>query len=167
LRLSAGTSFQAVYFLSALTPLTRRLLVYFAPGAYKLLRQFEVAIAGSVSAIEVLLKNLPPVGRWFSMVGLFDGDVRSTTQLKEARWPWVFLPGEVSPEELLQNHLGALPDAAERLANMMHSSQALISLALNNAIGKDHHDYFSAAAQNLGCEVSAMRRAGRPGLAPG
>jgi len=32
--MSAGTSFQAVWFLSAETPLTRRLLVYFAPGAY-------------------------------------------------------------------------------------------------------------------------------------
>jgi hypothetical protein len=29
-----GTSFPAVYFLSAETPLTRRLLVYFRSGAY-------------------------------------------------------------------------------------------------------------------------------------
>jgi hypothetical protein len=32
--MSAGTSFPAVWFLSAVTPLTRRLLVYFASGAY-------------------------------------------------------------------------------------------------------------------------------------
>jgi hypothetical protein len=30
-----GTSFPAVYFPSAATPLTRRLLVYFASGAYR------------------------------------------------------------------------------------------------------------------------------------
>src|ERR1019366_5025102 len=34
LGMSAGTSFPAVWFLSAVTPLTRRLLVYFASGAY-------------------------------------------------------------------------------------------------------------------------------------
>jgi hypothetical protein len=32
--MSAGTSFPAVWFLPAVTPLTRRLLVYFASGAY-------------------------------------------------------------------------------------------------------------------------------------
>jgi hypothetical protein len=32
--MSAGTSFSAVWFLPAQTPLTRRSLVYFAPGAY-------------------------------------------------------------------------------------------------------------------------------------
>jgi hypothetical protein len=32
--MSAGTSFPAVYFLPAVTPLTRRLLVYFDSGAY-------------------------------------------------------------------------------------------------------------------------------------
>jgi hypothetical protein len=33
--MSAGTSFPAVWFLPAVTPLTRRLLVYFDSGAYK------------------------------------------------------------------------------------------------------------------------------------
>ena len=33
--MSAGTSFPAVWFLPAVTPLTRRLLAYFASGAYR------------------------------------------------------------------------------------------------------------------------------------
>jgi hypothetical protein len=35
-----GTSFPAVYFLSAETPLTRRLLVYFRSGAYTQYEKF-------------------------------------------------------------------------------------------------------------------------------
>jgi hypothetical protein len=35
--MSAGTSFPAVWFLPAETPLTRRLLVYFDSGAYRYL----------------------------------------------------------------------------------------------------------------------------------
>ena len=55
--MSAGTSFPAVWFLSAVTPLTRRLLVYFDSGAYtpdgkhsKIISQvmYEAALANNL-----------------------------------------------------------------------------------------------------------------------
>jgi len=131
----------------------RALFLKFAPY---LLRVLEIRIAGSDSEVLTNLIVFPEGGAWFSVTGLFDGDMREKIpqMLKDKeksrqpmpRWPHVFLPGEVAPEILLRV---AVTDQADKLAGYLGREVNDVRLALSNMQGRDHHDWLEDLAKEL------------------
>jgi hypothetical protein len=124
-----------------------------------LLRQCEVVVGGSDSAITGALTAMPPTQAWLTLVGVYDGDVGSRRDsLADLRWPFVFLPGDVSPELLLIGVVEHGTDLVNRVATETRRSEDSTRMAFQAAEGRDYHDYFAVFARAIGLDIRAVRR---------
>jgi predicted ATPase len=122
-----------------------------------LVRQCEVASAGSNSEISAVLKSMPRTGEWLTLVGLYDGDQRDEIKGNDFKWPHCFLPGNVSPEDLLIGMAESQANAA-LLAAELQKSVDVITMALGHASGVDPHDYFREFSSAANIDVGTARR---------
>tara|TARA_R110002049_G_scaffold104048_5_gene250453 strand:- start:294 stop:1766 length:1473 start_codon:yes stop_codon:yes gene_type:complete len=119
----------------------RSLLSFCNPDA---LSYMDFVDAGGHANIEAALKSLPPTcGDWFSLVGVFDGDMNGGIQPERFHWGHCFLPGESGPEELLMNSLRAHTDRMNRLGGELRLPPGDVRTALNTVEGLDPHDWFT------------------------
>lgn len=121
---------------------------YFSP---QLLREIElVSVDGGESVIRQALM-FPRVGSWLKIVGLFDGDQRAFNG--ETKWPYAFLPGDVSPEALIRQIVSSrMVDLAGQLARSVDE----IALALSAAGGLDGHDWLRDFVLHTGVPIGSL-----------
>jgi predicted ATPase len=81
----------------------------------EMVRQPEVIAAGSVTNITQLLRTMPRTRSWLTIIGLYDGDQRDEIDNQGLKWPFGFLPGDVSPEHLLMRAIENMPNIAALL----------------------------------------------------
>lgn len=121
----------------------KTLLSFEAP---ELLRSFELIKAKSESDIKEILKRFPTTN-WLTIVGIFDGDMRATVPGKDGEgkdkdpgflWPYAFLPGEISPEELL---IQAVEGRTEEFAVKLNVAREHLDVFLSAVAGRDSHDW--------------------------
>jgi predicted ATPase len=122
-----------------------------------LLPQFEIVSAESMDGITQAIVGMPPRQKQLTIVGVYDGDVRSTLRINPAPgWPYIFLPGDHAPEELLSALLhtpALLPDVAAEL----HKTEAQVRLALDHTDGMDHHDLIPEFSRAMGADAYVVR----------
>jgi hypothetical protein len=124
-----------------------------------LVRQCEIACAGSTSEITAVMKAMPRTRDWLTLVGLYDGDQRDEIDGKDFKWPFCFLPGDVSPDELLIQMAASGGDSVALLAAELHKSADLLTMALGHVSGVDPHDYFREFSNAANVDVVTARRA--------
>jgi hypothetical protein len=90
--------------------------------------------------------------------GVYDGDMRERIENNGYRWKYGFLPGQVSPEELLIELAQNTPELADALAVELARPVDQITMALNHVQGSDHHDYFHQFAEFLNIEAFVAQR---------
>jgi energy-coupling factor transporter ATP-binding protein EcfA2 len=127
-------------------------------SAPELLPQFEIVIADSESGITRALKAMPQTQTWLSLIGAYDGDMRGKIDGKDFRWPFMFLPGKIGPDEVLKQMVESTSDISELLAAELHKQDDHVSLAVNLAAGVDHHDYIRTLGTALGLDAAIVRR---------
>lgn len=110
----------------------------------EILRWYDLAITGSETNTEAAL-NFPKINSWFQVVGIFDGDARARVT-QEYNWKYVFLPGNLSPENTIRNtgRASAAPIAAE-----LGRSTDEIAFVLAELEGLDPHDWFEEFHKRL------------------
>ncbi|MFT0866426.1 ATP-dependent nuclease [Pseudomonas sp. CAM1A] len=117
---------------------------------------FSFHVCDGDSKISEVLSRLPSNFDYFGFVGVFDGDCRSRE--KELKISNIknkcFLPGDVSPEELLISEADTLP--LDQLSVALGVPEGLISRALDSARGVDHHDYFSEVANYMDRDLATV-----------
>ena len=114
-------------------------------------REFTIVLLGKLApdlleAMEVrdvqqdgmrkALLDMPEVGPWLALIGLYDGDMRE--RVDATVWPHTFLPGNVPPEQLMQQ---ASLSSVEELARVSGKSPDRVRLVLAQLSGLDHHDW--------------------------
>ncbi|WP_462177491.1 ATP-dependent nuclease [Pseudoalteromonas gelatinilytica] len=104
--------------------------------------------SGSESEVLKNLSNFPKSNKDFSFIAIFDGDCngRFDKQLNSFS-NYIFLPSEVSPEELIINYIK--DKSLEEMSKVLGIDTASLNAAINVAQGLDHHDYFESIAQTL------------------
>jgi hypothetical protein len=120
--------------------------------------QFSVVVAsGGETRITAILRQLPRVEHW-SVVGGYDGDRRGLVDAKGFEWPYIYLPGNRPPEELLRE---AILDGAgsANLAAALHTTVENVNVALNASAGHDHHDWLDEMSRALGVDKASVVRA--------
>jgi len=121
------------------------------------LSQVEVAQVGSAAKINSVLSTLPLSRQgWLSLIGVYDGDMRGRVDPSQFNWPHLFLPGEVSPEQILRDCLTSREDGQEILATELHRTRESVALALDAVDGLDVHDWFTQLPVSLGCDHSTL-----------
>ncbi len=126
--------------------------------APEILRTHEVVAASSESKITAVLKNLPRTGDWFSVIGVFDGDMREKLSGSVVNWPFIFLPGKESPErELLA--VTDESDFVQLLGGELQKPIEAILISLNHAAGCDPHEFFGLMASALSLSKNEVQRA--------
>ena len=123
-----------------------------------LLRQFEIVVADSASGITRALAGMPPTQSWLTLIGAYDGDMRTEIDGRDFRWPFMFLPGEGAPEELMKEMVEGTPNITELLATELHKPEEQVTLAVNLTAGVDHHDCIRTLATALNVDVAMVRR---------
>jgi len=121
-------------------------------------RQVVAVVMGGDSRTDTVLSALPKPERWSTkIVGVYDGDVRGAAR-PYLHWPIVFLPGNAAPEALLRD---AANDAQGRqqLSIALDVPLANITVALQAAAGRDHHDWHEEFARVLGPDKVTVTRA--------
>jgi predicted ATPase len=132
------------------------LMSLFAPGR---IYEFEFINAGSSSHITQALKNMPVTGRWFKMIGLYDGDKREDASISNgSSWPAKFLPGN-EPSEKLYRKILQSTENHEVLAQKIGSSATQLRMALSAMSGSDNHDWDRGIAEFLGISIVVLRKA--------
>jgi hypothetical protein len=121
-------------------------------------RQMEILVAGSESIISNILKSVPLNSRWLTIFGAYDGDMRTKIDGEGFKCPFGFLPGDVSPEEILQTFAHQVPPTVGLLAIELGTTEERIRVALDYVTGVDHHDFFHRIAEVLGIDLSIVRR---------
>jgi hypothetical protein len=99
------------------------------------------------------VSRMPPLSEWFSMVGILDGDQRNTLAGNEFRWPHSFLPGTLSPEDLLRPAIEA--QSQDLVARLGCTAQQL-GLAIDAARGREAHDWFHSVYAAIGLTQEAF-----------
>lgn len=110
----------------------------------EILRWYDLAITGSETNTVSALK-FPKVSSWFQVVGIFDGDAR-TRVTDEYNWKYVFLPGDLSPEDTLR--ITARVSTSTIAAELGRSTEE-ISFVLAELEGLDPHDWFEEFHKRL------------------
>lgn len=119
--------------------------------APELLEYYEIAIADSTDGISHCINRMPELKKWFSMVGVFDGDQREALEKTNSRWPQVFLPGTQAPEELLKHTIeGQLTSCAASLGCSIEQ----LNIAREAAEGQEVHDWLRQVRQALSIDLN-------------
>lgn len=119
--------------------------------------QFEVAIAGSVNKIDAALTSMPETKPWLRIVGVYDGDQR-TTPRRPANWPHAFLPGDLPPESLMLQ-LTSTDENLDGLATALGKSAVSVAAALDASAGLDGHDWWHQIARILSVDHAVLWKA--------
>jgi ABC-type phosphate/phosphonate transport system ATPase subunit len=109
--------------------------------------------SGSDGAVAADLKAFPSLGG-FCGVGVLDGDCRGRADDFLASGPVCFLPGDLSPEEMLINFVRETPSA--ELALCLGVAEVRLVSALDAVKGLEHHDYFQELCRALDHEFPAV-----------
>jgi hypothetical protein len=120
----------------------------------ELLVLLEIVVAGSDGAITQALKKLPQTERWFTAIGIFDGD--ADTSSVAVGWPFLKLPSPGLAPEAALRHCPELSAAA--LAEALGSDRAFVAGALGRVEGVDHHDWFEDLAGGLRIRYEHLMR---------
>jgi hypothetical protein len=102
-----------------------------------LLHEYEIVDVSSVENILQQLRFFPALGRWFKVIGLFDGDQRGKI-VENLKWPHSFLPGNEAPEKYI---LSLAKVKRQELAAALGRDSSKINLSLAALDGVDHHDW--------------------------
>lgn len=121
-----------------------------------LLRQYEVAVAGSVANLTAALASMPMTRSWFTMMGAYDGDQRDALGKQNLAWPHSFLPGKEAPDVILKS--AAVKAGAAGIASILARGPAQVAPALEAVKGLDPHDCLRALGENLGIGFSGVVR---------
>ena len=119
------------------------------------LRHFEIISSGGAAEITKALRNFPKTKKWFSLVGIYDGDMRGDATLNSANWPILFLPSNDSPEEVLRAQI-TQANGAELLAQRLGRERATLLPALDAAVGLNPHDWLTSCAHHLGISPAEL-----------
>jgi len=120
-------------------------------------RQCAYAVMGGEGAIAKLVKIMPVVDNWVSIVGCFDGDARGKSFERKSLWPVVYLPGSDAPEFLLKECVRS--STVKELATYLHMDDDTVTVALAGATGVDHHDWLRSVIAALGRSTGEVVRA--------
>jgi predicted ATPase len=128
--------------------------VHFLSTIFDVLRpelSASIAIVDGESSGDVLkaLKAFPSKGLdRIHLAGVLDGDLKTTfVGSKECEWPIFFLPGSLSPEELLmQCDFTSL----DFLSKSLNVSEDQLHAAFGYIVGEDHHDWLTKFVQLIG-----------------
>lgn len=123
----------------------------------ELLSQIDIVNAGSASNMDAALKMLPKAnGSWLTVIGAYDGDMRTTTESKDFNWSHIFLPGSSSPESILKGNFLGQAGNTQFLADEIRRDLGRVRSALDSVDGYDPHDWFTQLPRHLGCEHSSL-----------
>jgi len=115
-------------------------------GNSKYMSHFWIFIAGNDSEISTILAKIkPPSSDPIFFIGLFDGDKRGNIPRSEF-WANMCLPGNVCPEQFLQNIFN---DASVDLADLLNKPREVVATALASVDGKNHHDWLAGLSSAL------------------
>ena len=111
-------------------------------------RTFQVLDVGSNKEVVSALNSFPRKATWISIIGLLDGDQRST-EIKTL-WPCGFLPGTSGPEALIRDAA-----SASRLGEILSRDASELLVALSDLEGSDDHDWLEELPRQLGISYEA------------
>jgi energy-coupling factor transporter ATP-binding protein EcfA2 len=132
------------------------LLQILEPDMY---RQCEVIAAGSKSQITSVMIAMPRTHDWLTLVGVYDGDLRTEITGVSFQWSYCFLPGDVAPDELLVTMMTGDPHLVGELAKALGKPLDIVEVALDSASGIDTHDYFRGFSESVSLDVETVYRA--------
>src|SRR5262249_37743001 len=98
-------------------------------------------------------------GDWLTLIGIYDGDMRSSIAGGNFKWPHIFLPGTAAPEELLVAHLRGTGNSADLLTSELHKTYEQVTVALTPVAGLDPHDFFTEIGRSLNLPTATVRAA--------
>jgi predicted ATPase len=158
LLLGGGVAFRALMLVEdeAAKHFTLTILEHVDP---ELSRQFEIVSTSGEAGITAALRSMPSVKNWMVIVGAYDGDQRGAQPAGPLNWPTIFLPGQQAPEEILKHEMNKNKDFAEMVAKELPHDLDAVRIALNQAAGLDHHDYFHEVAAAVNLHVTVVYRA--------
>ncbi|HFJ9434204.1 ATP-dependent nuclease [Bacillus thuringiensis] len=121
-----------------------------------------IDVPGGVSKIEMLIETFPELKR-LKIVGLLDGDQRNTfnstpgsrVKKKSFNWPYMFLPGKSSPEEMFKKIAGT---SILELSESLQRDELEVHMALSIVEGEDHHDWFENLHKQLGISYEHLMK---------
>lgn len=111
-----------------------------------ILHEYEVVDVGSVNNIVQHLKDFPELGKWFKVIGLFDGDQKDIIKEKY-KWPYSFLPGQDPPEK---QFCSLAKRKRQELADLLGRDVDKVNLSLAGVDGMDHHDWLIEFPRQMG-----------------
>src|ERR1019366_7593231 len=114
------TSFPAVWFLSAVTPLTRRLLVYFDSGAYSYGKQNQVASAQKPLELALAGENIEDIKGKTQTLAVVNRDLGQYIQDQKAA---------AERKQQQENDIRAFFATKERATKVIESAKAEVAQA--------------------------------------
>ncbi|MHB0781519.1 ATP-dependent nuclease [Pseudomonas putida] len=106
------------------------------------------------SEIVRILRTMPRVQGWATLIGCFDGDQRQTHSQLSLPWPHVFLPGAEAPDRILQSDFHRFDRDA--IAQELRVDRQDLDVALAAAAGIDFHDWARHVSRELNIEKSSF-----------
>lgn len=155
--LSGGVAYKGIFLVedSGAKSFLSCLLETLAPDLFP---QFEILSAESADGIGSALKGLPISGDWLTLIGIFDGGIEDEVKATDFRWPYLFIPGGVPPEELLRQMVINLEEVPAELAAEFNKPLADVSLALDSSAGADLHEWAKRLAAGIGTDRGQLCR---------
>jgi len=123
---------------------------------YALYTQIDVIDVAGEAEITKIRRVIPKGLRCFSVLGVYDGDMRERISDSADHWPVIFLPGSTAVEHSFQELTRTHPTVfAEKLAR----SEEDFETALSSTHGSDAHDWFESLARSCGLSYEQMMMA--------
>ncbi|MBX8620931.1 AAA family ATPase [Pseudomonas glycinae] len=111
-------------------------------------RQINYAVTNDgESEIVKILRTMPRVQGWATLIGCFDGDQRQRHSTLRLAWPHVFLPGTDAPDKTLKNSLRNLDQ--EIIAREIRVDRQDLLVATAATAGVDFHDWARSISEAL------------------
>jgi ABC-type transport system involved in cytochrome c biogenesis ATPase subunit len=107
---------------------------------------YTVSIDGE-SEIVKILRTMPRVQGWATLIGCFDGDQRQAHSQLNLPWPHVFLPGIEAPDKILQSDFSHLD--RDEVSTELRVNRQDLDVALAAAAGSDFHDWARNVSKEL------------------
>lgn len=104
------------------------------------------------SEIVKILRTMPRVQGWATLIGCFDGDQRVAYNQIDFPWPHVFLPGIEAPDKILRSNFHQLD--RDEVAEELRVDRQDLDVALAAAAGADFHDWARNVSKELNIEKS-------------
>lgn len=111
-----------------------------------LLKRFSIAMCGSHSDIERLLKGFPDEGHWLKVIGIVDGGLKKEYKDFNSKWNIMSLPGGDPPDKILTD---CLRNNSANISESMEIDLNKLNLGIGTVAGAEYHDFVSALAQQI------------------